>query len=64
LGVSINSIGLDSNFVDDLGMDSLDTIELVMAFEEEFGVELPDDEAETLLTVRDAVNFLDKNATA
>ena len=52
----------NASFIDDLGADSLDTVELVMAFEEEFGVEIPDDAAETILTVGDAVKFLDKNA--
>ena len=47
-------------FIDDLGADSLDTVELVMAFEEEFGVEIPDDAAETILTVGDAVKYIDK----
>ena len=51
-----------ANFIDDLGADSLDTVELVMAFEEEFGVEIPDDAAETILTVGDAVSFLEKKA--
>ena len=49
-----------ASFIDDLGADSLDTVELVMAFEEEFGVEIPDDAAETILTVGDAVKFIDK----
>ena len=48
--------------IDDLGADSLDTVELVMAFEEEFGCEIPDDAAETILTVGDAIKFLEKNA--
>ncbi len=47
-----------ANFIEDLGADSLDTVELVMAFEEEFGVEIPDDAAETIVTVGDAVQFL------
>ena len=51
-----------SSFIDDLGADSLDTVELVMAFEEEFGCEIPDDAAETILTVGDATKFLEKNA--
>ena len=50
------------DFIDDLGADSLDTVELVMAFEEEFGCEIPDDAAETILTVGDATKFLEKNA--
>ena len=53
---------IESFDVDDLGADSLDTVELVMAFEEEFGCEIPDDAAETILTVGDAVKFLEKNA--
>ena len=51
-----------ASFIDDLGADSLDTVELVMAFEEECGVEIPDDAAETILTVGDATKFLEKNA--
>ena len=51
-----------ASFIDDLGADSLDNVELVMAFEEEFGVEIPDDAAETILTVGDAIGFLEKNA--
>ena len=51
-----------TSFIDDLGADSLDTVELVMAFEEEFGCEIPDDAAETILTVGDATKFLEKNA--
>ena len=54
---------LPRRFIDDLGADSLDTVELVMAFEEEFGCEIPDDAAETILTVGDAVRFLEKNAS-
>ena len=53
-----------ANFIDDLGADSLDTVELVMAFEEEFNVEIPDDAAETIQTVGDAVKFLEKNSAA
>jgi acyl carrier protein len=53
-----------ANFIDDLGADSLDTVELVMAFEEEFNVEIPDDAAETIVTVGDAIKFLEKNASA
>ena len=51
-----------ASFIDDLGADSLDTVELVMAFEEEFGVEIPDDAAERILTVKDAVSFLEEAA--
>jgi acyl carrier protein len=63
LGVEEDKVVADASFIDDLGADSLDTVELVMAFEEEFGVEIPDDAAETIVTVGDAVKFLSK-ATA
>ena len=53
-----------ASFIDDLGADSLDTVELVMAFEEEFGVEIPDDAAEKIRTVGDAVSFINQNAQA
>jgi acyl carrier protein len=53
-----------ASFIDDLGADSLDTVELVMAFEEEFGCEIPDDAAERIQTVGDAVKFLEQNASA
>ena len=62
LGVEYSKITEDAKFIDDLGADSLDTVELVMAFEEEFGVEIPDDAAERILTVKDAVSFLEENA--
>jgi acyl carrier protein len=61
LGIDPEKISNDSSFVDDLGADSLDTVELVMAFEEEFGVEIPDEDAENLSTVGDAINYLEKN---
>jgi acyl carrier protein len=64
LGVDADKVVENANFIDDLGADSLDTVELVMAFEEEFGVEIPDDAAETIQTVGDAVKFLSKNAAA
>lgn len=60
LGVDAEKVTTEASFIDDLGADSLDTVELVMAFEEEFGVEIPDDAAETIMTVGDAVKFLDK----
>ncbi len=53
-----------ASFIDDLGADSLDTVELVMAFEEEFGIEIPDDAAETIQTYGDAVKFIEANANA
>jgi acyl carrier protein len=62
LGVEPDKVTDNASFIDDLGADSLDTVELVMAFEEEFGCEIPDDAAETILTVGDAVKFLEKNA--
>jgi acyl carrier protein len=62
LGVDAEKVTDNASFIDDLGSDSLDVVELVMAFEEEFGVEIPDDAAETILTVGDAVKFLEKNA--
>jgi acyl carrier protein len=62
LGVEADKVTDNANFIDDLGADSLDTVELVMAFEEEFNVEIPDDAAETIVTVGDAIKFLDKNA--
>ena len=60
LGVEADKVAPDASFIDDLGADSLDTVELVMAFEEEFSVEIPDDAAETILTVGDAVKFIEK----
>ena len=62
LGVDEEEVTPDASFVDDLGADSLDTVELVMAFEEEFGIEIPDDAAETIQTVGDAVKFIEKSA--
>ena len=62
LGVEPEKVTEGASFIDDLGADSLDTVEIVMAFEEEFGVEIPDDSAETILTVGDAISFLEKNA--
>jgi acyl carrier protein len=64
LGVEADKVVDNANFIDDLGADSLDTVELVMAFEEEFGVEIPDDQAETIVTVGDAVKFLEKASAA
>ena len=62
LGVDESKIQSDSKFIDDLGVDSLDTVELVMAFEEEFGCEIPDDAAEKIVTMKDAVSFLSDNS--
>ena len=61
LGVDEAKVTPDAKFIDDLGADSLDTVELVMAFEEEFGVEIPDDAAETIITVQNAIDYLEKN---
>jgi acyl carrier protein len=62
LGVEPEKVTPEASFVEDLGADSLDTVELVMAFEEEFGMEIPDEEAEKLQTVRDAVNYIQQHA--
>ncbi len=62
LGVEEDKVKEDASFIDDLGADSLDTVELVMAFEEEFSVEIPDDAAEKIQTVGDAINFIKENA--
>ena len=62
LGVDDEEVTPDASFVEDLGADSLDTVELVMAFEEEFGIEIPDDAAETIQTVGDAVKFIEKSS--
>ncbi len=64
LGVEVEKVVEGASFIDDLGADSLDTVELVMAFEEEFGCEIPDDAAEKIQTVGDAVKFLEKNASS
>ncbi len=61
LGVDADKVTVESSFIDDLGADSLDIVELVMAFEEEFGVEIPDDAAEKIATVKDAIAFIDTN---
>ncbi|MCU0882950.1 MAG: acyl carrier protein [Hyphomonadaceae bacterium] len=62
LSADADKVVAGASFIDDLGADSLDTVELVMAFEEEFGVEIPDDAAEKIQTVGDAVSFIDANA--
>ncbi len=64
LGVEEAKVTDSASFIDDLGADSLDTVELVMAFEEEFGCEIPDDAAEKILTVKDAIAFIEENADA
>jgi acyl carrier protein len=60
LGVDEAEVTSNARFVDDLGADSLDTVELVMRFEEEFNIEIPDEEAEKILSVRDAVKFIEE----
>ena len=59
LGIDEDKVVESASFIDDLGADSLDTVELVMAFEEEFGIEIPDDAAESILTVKNAVDFIE-----
>ena len=61
LGVDEAEVTENARFIEDLGADSLDTVELVMAFEEEFGVEIPDDAAEKITTVKDAIDYIDQN---
>ena len=63
LGVSEDQVTPDASFVDDLGADSLDTVELVMALEEEFAAEIPDDQAEKITTVNQAVEFIQANTS-
>ena len=62
LGVDEDKINIEASFVDDLGADSLDTVELIMQLEEEFGMEIPDEEAEKLTTVGSAVDYIDSHA--
>jgi acyl carrier protein len=64
LGVEESKVTNEASFIDDLGADSLDTVELVMAFEEAFGVEIPEDAAEKISTVRDAVDYIEKQKAA
>jgi acyl carrier protein len=64
LGVDADEVQAEASFVEDLGADSLDTVELIMAFEEEFGVEISDDEAEKIRKVKDAVEYIDKHTKA
>ena len=61
LGVEDDKIVSEASFVDDLGADSLDTVELIMQLEEEFGLEIPDEDAENITTVQAAVDYIDKN---
>ncbi|HPC35192.1 MAG TPA: acyl carrier protein [Candidatus Marinimicrobia bacterium] len=59
LGIEKSKITMEASFIDDLGADSLDTVELIMKMEEDFGIEIPDEDAEKLKTVGDVVNYLD-----
>ena len=59
LGIEESKVTPESKFIDDLGADSLDTVELVMAFEEKFGIEIPDDAAETIQTVQNAIDYIE-----
>ncbi|HZS09619.1 MAG TPA: acyl carrier protein [Blastocatellia bacterium] len=59
LGVEESEVTPNARFIDDLGADSLDTVELVMRFEEEFGIEIPDEDAEKILSVRDAISYIE-----
>ncbi len=63
LGVEESKVTENTSFIDDLGADSLDTVELVMAFEEEFGCEIPDEEAEKIQTIKDAISFIESQAS-
>ena len=63
LGVELEQVTENASFVDDLGADSLDTVELVMAFEEKFGCEIPDDAAEKIVTVQDAIQYIEQQVS-
>jgi acyl carrier protein len=63
LGVDEEEVTLDARFTDDLGADSLDLVEMIMALEEEFGIEIPDEDAEKILTVRNALEYIQTHAT-
>ncbi|HEY3315869.1 MAG TPA: acyl carrier protein [Bacillota bacterium] len=64
LGANADEVSLDASFIDDLGADSLDLVELIMALEEEFDLEVPDEDAEKLVTVGDAVDYIKQNAAS
>ena len=62
LGVNVDQVTPEASFIDDLGADSLDTVELVMAFEEEFGIDIPDEDAEKMASVNDAMKYLEEHS--
>ena len=62
LGVDETKITIDAHFIEDLGADSLDTVELIMQFEEDFSLDIPDDDAEKILTVKQALDYIEKNS--
>ena len=64
LGVKLEEVTDSASFIEDLGADSLDTVELVMALEEEFGIEIPDEDAEKMVTVGDAIKYIEQKAAA
>ena len=64
LGVKLEEVNETASFIEDLGADSLDTVELVMALEEEFGIEIPDEDAEKMTTVGDAIRYIEQKASA
>lgn len=64
LGVDESEVTLEASFTNDLGADSLDTVELIMEFEKEFGINIPDDKAETISTVQDAISYIEENTNA
>ena len=63
LGIDMDKVTPESSFMDDLGADSLDTVELVMAFEESFNIEIPDEDAEKIIKVQDAINYINKKSS-
>ena len=63
LGVSVEEVVLEASFIDDLGADSLDIVELVMAIEEEFGLEIPDEDAERMQTIQDAISYVEERTS-
>ncbi len=64
LGIDMEKVTQEASFMDDLGADSLDTVELVMAFEESFNIEIPDEDAEKIIKVQDAINYINKKSSS